>query len=227
MRTRAFWSHTFFPGLIKQEGVVIDLGVNYGGFSGAVANLCNQIIGFEANPYWTERNRIPLPTWVTVIPKAVALKAGTYTFYLDKGGGPGSSLHKGAKDGRATAVVQAITLQDAIDLVPSERIELIKIDIEGEELAILANAPPELLQRAVQITVEFEDFHGERAIQATIARMKALNFWTIKFSWRNYGDVLFVNQTLAPLSLFQRASIIAVNKYGKGVQRVLRRLVLR
>ena len=50
--------------------------------------------------------------------------------------------------------VDAITLADAVALAPTKRIELIKMDIEGEEVAALREAPPKILQRIAQLTVE-------------------------------------------------------------------------
>jgi tRNA G37 N-methylase Trm5 len=101
------------------------------------------------------------------------------------------------------------------------------LDIEGEELAVLQSAPGELLSRIAQMTVEFEDCHSKEAIRSVIRKMSGLGFWVVTFSWRNYGDVLFVNQKLEPVSLFQRAIIVVVHKYGRGLIRLSRRLVRR
>jgi FkbM family methyltransferase len=221
MRTRSFWSHTFLLDLIRPNGVIFDFGVNYGGFSDMAAALCDRVIGFEPNPYWRE-NKIALPKNVTVLDKAIASKAGIRSFYLDHKGGPKSSLQP--KEGMQTVDVEAITLEDALALQPSGRIELIKIDIEGEELAILQNASEETLRRIVQITVEFEDYHKEDEIHSVIQRIKSIGFWAVKFSWRNYGDVLFVNTKLEPLNLRQRTNVVLVCKYGGGIVRILRRI---
>jgi len=222
MRIGSFWSHTFILDLIRPNGTIFDFGVNYGGFSEIAAALCERVIGFEANPYW-QQNMMALPKNVTVVSKAIAAKRGNATFYVEDQGGPHSSLHKRAEEEKQTAIVEAITLDDAFAMQPSWRIELLKIDIEGEELPLLQSTSAEALQRVAQISVEFEDYHGEAAVCSVIRRMKSLGFWTVKFSWRNYGDVLFVNKKLEPLSLAQRANVIFIHKYGRGISRMVHR----
>jgi hypothetical protein len=72
--------------------------------------------------------------------------------------------------------------------------------------------------------VEFHDFLDSSslpAILAVIAKLRSIGFWAVKFSWSSYGDVLFVNQAYAPLSLVQKLWIIAVHKYGRGLGRIL------
>lgn len=56
-----------------------------------------------------------------------------------------------------------------------------------------------------------------------IRRMQEKGFWCVKFSRKNYGDVLCVNRRLEPLSLFQRSIIVLIHKYGRGLARMWRR----
>lgn len=61
-------------------------------------------------------------------------------------------------DGDAWAVnLEAVTLAHALALEPNGRIDLVKMDIEGE-VAVLLSAPEELFARIVQLSVEFHDF---------------------------------------------------------------------
>jgi len=101
------------------------------------------------------------------------------------------------------------------------------LDIEGEELAVLQSAPPELFARIAQMTVEFEDCHDKAEIRSVIRKIRGLGFWVVTFAWRNYNDVLFVNQKLEPVSFFQRAIIVLVHKYGRGLLRILDRRLSR
>jgi hypothetical protein len=122
--------------------------------------------------------------------------------------------------------VDALTLTDAISLARTERVELVKMDIEGEEVAVLRDATPDVLQRIVQLTVEFHDFldsTNAAAIGDVIKKMKNLGFLAIKFSWHTYGDFLFVNREHAPLTLGQRTGLIVVHKYGRGIGRIANR----
>jgi FkbM family methyltransferase len=221
MQVSTYWGHTYLPGRLRAGGVVFDLGVNSGGFSRLVASRCRRVIGFEPDPSWA--GRLELPANVTLIHKAIAAKPGRLPLHLNPV--TCSSLHYGDSNA-ATAEVEAITLAEALALEPAGRIELIKMDIEGEEIAVLRDAPEELFDRVAQMTVEFHDFIDPAsvpAIREVIARMHRLGFHIIKFSWRSYGDVLFLNKKLEPLSLWQRCSLRLIHKYGRGALRVLRR----
>jgi len=223
IRLAHFSGHTFVSSLVTPNGTVFDFGLNYGGFSKAVAPLCARVIGFEPDTRW-EGRRPSLPANVTVVPKAVAVESGTYRFHQNKE--DSSSLHF-ADAGGSAVDVEAMTLKQALALGPDRRIDLIKMDIEGAELAILRNADCELLARVAQMSVEFHDFLDPTQlpeIRHVIQRMRRFGFWVVKFGWRSYGDTLFVNARVLPLLLQQRIAIIVVYKYGRGLVRVLSRL---
>lgn len=225
MQIGEFWSHTFLQDRIRPSDTVFDIGTNYGGFAAAVSPYCKRVIGYEPNPFWNG-NRPSLPANVNVVTMAVAAHKGAFPLHVEPNGGPRSSFHAAvAVPGASSVMVDAITFAEALAAVPSGRIGLVKLDIEGEELAVLQHAPAELLSRIAQMTVEFEDFHGENAIRSVIARMKRLGFWVVKFSWRNHGDILFVNNRLEPMSFLQHATIILVYKYWRGFLRAARRMM--
>jgi FkbM family methyltransferase len=221
MRVDLYWSHSFMPSLIRPDGVVYDFGMYDGGFARLVAPLRARILGFEPDPSW--HGKLSLPSNVRVIPKALAARPGRVRFNINPE--TCSSLHFTDVTSE-TVDVEALTLNDALALEPASRIDLIKMDIEGEELAVLADAPADLFARVVQMTVEFHDFLDPKslpAIRAVIARLRRLGFHAIRFSFRSYGDVLFINKTLAPLSLWQRAWITLRYKYARGLARIVRR----
>ena len=223
MKVETYWSHTFLPELIRSDGVIFDFGSNYGGFCKMMAPLCERVICLEPDPYW-EGRELSLPENVLVLRKALAAKRGQV--YLNLNPKKCSSMHY-VDTGARSVGVDAITLADAVALAPTKRIELIKMDIEGEEVAVLREAPPELLQRIAQLTVEFHDFLDPASIPAIVAvikKMQSLGFLAIRFSWHSYGDLLFVNQRLERLSLWQRAGLMVVHKYGCGFSRIAHRI---
>ena len=221
MKVESYWGHTFLPELIQQDGVVFDFGVYNGGFAKLVAPRCKRVIGFEPDPAW--RVRPPLPANVQVVPMALAARRGQIQLCLNRDKCP--SIHY-SDTAAGAAEVEAITLADALALEPTARIDLIKMDIEGEEVPVLRDAAPALFERIAQMTVEFHDFLDPSslpAIRAVIDKIERLGFLAIKFSWRSHGDLLFVNQCLVPLSIWDQASLRIVQKYGKGIGRILRR----
>lgn len=223
MRVAEYWSHSFLPDLLRQDGVVFDFGVNDGGFARLVAPLCRTVIGFEPDPTWQGQHDVPVN--VRVVPQAVAAKAGTIAFNVNRA--LCSSIHY-AEAGTTSVRVEAVTLAEALALVPDGRIDLIKMDIEGEEVEVLRTAPDEVLARVAQMTVEFHDFLDPASvpqIRAVIARLEQLGFYSLCFSFRTYGDTLFVNRNLVPLAMSQRFWLAARFKYLRGFSRFARRLV--
>lgn len=222
MNVEVYWSHSFLPELIRPDGLVFDFGVNDGGFSRVVAPRCRTVIGFEPDPTW--HDRLALPANVRVIAKALAAHAGHHRFHVNAQ--KCSSMHF-ADIAATTVEVEAVTFGEALAL-ESGRIDLVKMDIEGEEVAVLLDAPADLFTRVAQMTVEFHDFINPGQlpdIRRAIARMADLGFDAVCFSFRSYGDVLFINRRLVPLSPIQWAWMIARFKYLRGAARAAGRLV--
>jgi histo-blood group ABO system transferase len=64
-------------------------------------------------------------------------------------------------------------------LAELDHVDLLKIDIEGSELAALAAVSPDMIARVDQITCEFHDFLDPSLtpqVQATVARLQSLGF---------------------------------------------------
>lgn len=222
MRVEQYWSHSFLPGLIRKNGIVFDIGMHDGGFAKLVAPSCRKVIGFEPDPVW-RGNHPYLPANVQVVEKAIAGTAGIVRLHVNQE--KCSSLHY-ADAHTETIDVDSLTLAQALDLVPDDRVDLVKMDIEGEELAVLSQAPAQLFARIVQMTVEFHDFMDPSSltqIRAVIARLEGLGFYVVRFSWRNYGDMLFVNRKLARINLCQRVWIVCRYKYLSGLVRIVKR----
>jgi FkbM family methyltransferase len=221
MNVETYWSHSFVPSLVRADGVVFDLGVNDGGFARLMAPRCREVIGYEPDPRW--RGAIDVPANVRIEAKAIAAKPGTVSFHVN----PRlcSSSHY-TEPGARTIDVEAVTLEQALAAQPSGPIDLLKMDIEGEETAVLLQAPEEALRRVAQLTVEFHDFLDQRSvpdIRAAIARLRRLGFVAFCFSFRSYGDMLFLNRALVPLAWWQRVYLLARFKYLRGAARVLAR----
>jgi FkbM family methyltransferase len=216
-----YWSHSFLPNLVRGDGLVFDSGVNNGGSSRLLAARCHQVIGFEPDPRW--QGAITLPDNVTVIPKTLSATRGRKQFYLNP---PESSSLQYEHPDVHSVEVETLTLADAFAFAPVGRIDLLKMDIEGDEVDVLNDFIAEQASRTVQMSVEFHDFldpSSVPAIRAVIDRLKQLRFHVVRFSWRNYGHVLFINQNLVPISVFDRIWLRVRHKYCRGVSRRVQR----
>lgn len=177
---RVVWSRIHFPEaemafLAKLEGRPLDVSIDVGAALGAYSWIMNRksrtVLAFE--PGEKHADFIARALWGTNIRlarKAVGEHSGTAAMYT-----PGNTtdalhsatLHAGNPviDSPDTAVrtVSIIALDDYLDdvLAPGRRVDLIKIDVEGYELAVLQGATKTLHAHHPMIICEIESRHNE------------------------------------------------------------------
>lgn len=131
--------------------VVLDVGANIGGFSAAILDRWPQarVVCFEPNPMSVGRLRERLNRKVTIVPAALTEQPGYETLYYDGGPDVLASLHKrdlsyqGMVHGKLEVSVPAYKLSD---FIPEGGVDLLKIDTEGHELAVLKGGGRDLLR---------------------------------------------------------------------------------
>ena len=217
----------FAPG---SAPLVIDCGAHKGEFADSVHQAwgarCHSI---EASPALFAD--LALPAGATGYNFAVAGSDGEVSFTLSDnpeashvGTGNGGDSSGGGDGERIT--VPARSLAGFLDEVAPDAIDLLKLDIEGSEIAALDGLSDRHLARIGQITAEFHDFCGyvtSAEVDTAIQRLRNSGFAVFPFSWHTRGDVLMVNQALHPLSAIDRFRIGKVERYRRGLRRVLRR----
>jgi FkbM family methyltransferase len=145
-------------------GLFFDVGANVGLVTFQVAHRRPdaRILAFEPNPpavaAWERNRQLCTSRLVTLIERAVTEEVGAITFDA-----PSADL--GA--GRASAAgieVPTTTLDDYCSSRGVDRIDVIKVDVEGAESKVLAGARRLLRSGAIRLLiVEFNEFHLSRA----------------------------------------------------------------
>jgi len=152
--------------LVKVDGklIVLDVGANNGKWALDLSkNLENRISEFhlfECAPYCflglaDSANRLP---GARIVHKAVSDRSGTNSLYLpdtELGTGSGlASLHE-RKDSSVrshtyrTIEVQTVSLDEYISENAISRVDILKIDVEGHELAVLSGASRAISDRMI------------------------------------------------------------------------------
>jgi len=217
-------SHTFLPHLINSNSTVVDLGAHDGDFALAMLEQFHCRIA-SAEPVQELLDKIPPHPLLTVLPVAVGGKNQSISLNLFSSR-CASVMGAVATDERAeTYEVEMVTLEEFLRRAGVERVDLLKIDIEGPEIDIFNSCNDAFLKSVAQITVEFHDFiYPEHlpAIKAICSRMRRLGFWVIRFPLKNYADVLFLNRTTG-VGAAEVAYLRTMTRLRLGVGRVLAR----
>jgi FkbM family methyltransferase len=140
---------------LRDGFVFIDIGANIGAYSLFVAGHTGpsaRILAIEPQPHIFDRltRNIDLNAFATVkaIACAVADKAGEVTLFIDQRNSGESSVKIVSSGGAEGIRVEAKTLLGLANEERLERIDAVKLDVEGAEDLILepffADAPPEL-----------------------------------------------------------------------------------
>ncbi|MFI4909823.1 MAG: FkbM family methyltransferase [Steroidobacterales bacterium] len=122
--------------LCDPTGIFVDVGAHIGSVSAAVLRRHprSRVIAIEAIPEKAEHLKRKFPE-VDVRSCAVAARPGKAAFFVDVARSGYSSLLP-AENGRQIEV----ELSRLDDLLPSEEVSVVKIDVEGAELGVLLGA---------------------------------------------------------------------------------------
>ena len=151
--------------VIKSGWNVIDAGAHKGIFAVRAARAGARVVALEPEPlnYAALRYNLELNQCGRARALDAALWSEAGEAVLHYFGGDAStnfSLVLGADDG-STEVVKTVTLQSLVEQMG--RVDLLKLDIEGAEIAVLKSTPPETLQHIDRIVLDYyiEDAPGE------------------------------------------------------------------
>ncbi|MBV1774386.1 FkbM family methyltransferase [Burkholderiaceae bacterium DAT-1] len=155
------WITNMIQKMVLPGSTIIDIGANVGYYSLIMASLTGEqgkVYSFEANPRTFDllQKSIAINGFSSRIlaeQRAVYSHSGTLTFHCYEREQGGSSINQPTcSEPYSTIEVSAISLDERFD---GQRIDLIKMDAEGAELAILKGAR-KLLQANPQINIVTE-----------------------------------------------------------------------
>ena len=214
--------HTYLPNLLNAGSTVFDFGANHGKFShGMISRYGCRV--WAAEPVSELRAGIEPSPALTLLPFAVG--AAKERAKVNIFGSRCASLLR--RDGDEVLYgeqeTDVLDLRSIFELSGLDRVDLMKVDIEGSEIGMFDSAKNEDLRRCTQITVEFHDFlYPEQApqVEAIKRRLHSLGFWVINFSLDN-TDVLFLNAATSGTGWLQYCRLKYLAKYTRGIARRL------
>lgn len=187
--------------LLSGASVFADVGASLGQYTRAASRLLRgaTLVAVEADPIRFDRLRSNCATWgqetgndIRAVHAAATDEQGQVTFYTTGSNVSGSldevAIPAGAR--REPITVQAVTLDS---LFPDRAPDVVKIDVEGAELAVLRGASRLLAGGIRHVLVEV---HGENG-PALVDLMKRHGFRRTVF----YGQTLFTKSLVLWITL--------------------------
>jgi FkbM family methyltransferase len=185
MNYEEFFTDKIYDSLdIKNPKIVFDIGASLGLWSKYILYKgAKKVYCFEPNKKAIVHLKKSLENDnVEIVEKAIYKEMGDLEFYVDQSNSITSSLY--SIDGHSsTYKVNAITLEDAINLSNENRIDLVKIDTEGAEFDIIKNTPDHVFDRIDSFIIEYHDFlflEGEAKLFSLEQRLKKLGYNIIR-----------------------------------------------
>ena len=124
----------------------VDVGANVGGYSFWVASRMaptGRVVAVEPNPQLARQLRYNVRASgqadrIAVVEAAVSAARGTGALTVEaRNSGEGRLLGDGEEGGRATIPVRVVTLADVVEEAGIERVDCLKVDVEGLEAEVI------------------------------------------------------------------------------------------
>ena len=216
--------HTVYLPPLNESSTVLDLGASLAIFSHETSRIfgcrCHAVEALPEN-----FARIDETPSITAYHLAICGIDGPVAIHSVADGFSSASIDlMPGQDSCGIVEVEGITLGGLMTRLGLDRVHLLKVDIEGAELAMFDSADDETLLRLDQITVEFHDFMDPEQtveVKKIIARLRGLGFWPIKFTRRFHGDVLFLNPRRTGISRIEYLYARYGMRFARGIQRMI------
>lgn len=142
-------------GRFAEPGVTIDLGANIGAFALLAAINNSEVYAIEPEPNNLKalQDNILLNNlndYITVVPYGISNFNGT-AIINDNGGD--STIKDNETDGTSINIIDLNTLFELYDI---NKVNVLKIDIEGSEVETILGASKETLNKCKYISIEFD-----------------------------------------------------------------------
>ena len=151
---------------IGEGDIVVDMGAHIGAFAIRAARQARNghVFAYEASSknyaMLGENRHLNGLSNLYIENSAVSDKSGTMTLYSPAGNGMLSSLMH--ESGIFMETVQAITFAEIIQARGIERVDVLKMDVEGAEYDILLKCTDETLTKVQRIVMEYHEFDADR-----------------------------------------------------------------
>src|SRR5579864_4839386 len=171
---------------VPPGGYCLDIGANLGFYTLKFARWVGrngQVAAFEANPTLVERIRINMElnhfSNISVVSAAVHNQSGQVEFYISPN--PGKSSVNPMGNAIQKLVVPAVTIDEYVANVGWPRLDIIKMDIEGNDCTALLGARQTLTHFRPVLAFEYKSTTPPDTSREAFALLTGLNYtlWSL------------------------------------------------
>jgi autotransporter strand-loop-strand O-heptosyltransferase len=147
---------------ISEGDVVVDVGANIGIFTNyAYEKGAKKVYSIEPEKKNFNCLLKNIPFKENVFKKAIGNSNTRLNLYVDKTSGGHSLLSYDVNNTRTgeIQVVESITIDTLYNSIPHDKINVLKIDVEGSELDIIYSASDKIFETTDKIIMEYHHFH--------------------------------------------------------------------
>lgn len=170
-----YWKTKLFFNLLKEGMTVVDIGVNKGYFSLLFAKLMNDrgtVLSFEPDPdncFWFRKSiQANRYRCIKLYQYALSDKEGNAAFYLGEKSGWGS-LFPSSRSTQQTISVRTRELDNVLKDEKINRVDVMKIDVEGADLLVLRGAERTLEKENIKLAIDVD-------VESLDERIRLFNF---------------------------------------------------
>ncbi|MBI3380419.1 MAG: FkbM family methyltransferase [Aquabacterium sp.] len=195
------------PLLCQADGIAIDVGANQGLYVHHLLPLVSQVIAFEPLPAMQAQLRRFYADKIRLEPVALSRAPGRAQLRMPAGNPSWATMAQTNKLEMAQPD-KAIETVDAevrtLDSYDYRHVSLIKIDVEGNEEAVLEGAVATLRREQPNLIIEVEERHNAGSVQRVAQFLAALG----------YEGFYLLDGELKPLSTFDLARDQDIHNVG-------------
>lgn len=225
-RTENHRGHTLLPYGRGSKPVIVDCGAHKGEFAWSITAdreaVCYSI---EANPHLFQQLR--LPPNARAFNFAVSGADGWADFRISSNP-EASRLTEGDNAAGSAVSVRSTTLDSFFSEEGVGDVDVLKLDIEGAEVEVLASLSKNRLNRIAQISVEYHDFCGfvsPAAVDRSVERLRNSGFDYFRFSYSTRGDVLFVNRRYCRIGAAKKLELLTRHRAQLAIKKAARKFL--
>ncbi len=166
------------PLLSRRKGLAVDAGANKGIYLYHLSRHYRRVMAFEPLPALAAYLKKAGPANATVMSTALSNTAGTSTLRLPKGYNELGSLEAHTAETWTTSAeveTHEVVLQ-TLDSFRLMDVSLLKIDVEGHEMAVLEGARETLARCRPTVLVEVEERHRPGSVAGVRRQLEALGY---------------------------------------------------